>query len=316
MTEAEWKSSTDPAVMLAFIQPNEEARKTRLFKCACCRRVWHLLTDKRSREGVVLAERIADGEVVDEEELSRTVEGARAVRKSKKFWQRGGPHDPLYSLYTAAETAADTTANKGFNALGIASWTGNAMGAEAEASAKARPYSKRGKVAFEAAHKQAFSVLCDYIRDIFGPLPFRSVALDFDWLAWNDRTIPRMAQTVYDERAFDRLAVLADALEDAGCDNEDILSHLPARTGVARPRLLGCRPHPRQGVKPMMLILVACVLPSVLAFSVLGYHAGKMIGRKLGGSAGAATLGAVFAVTPAVSALVLLLRVLSHATDR
>ena len=43
---------------------------------------------------------------------------------------------------------------------------------------------------------------------------------------WNDATLPRLARSIYQERAFDRLPILADALEDAGCDNADILNHL------------------------------------------------------------------------------------------
>ena len=45
------------------------------------------------------------------------------------------------------------------------------------------------------------------------------------WLAWNGGTVPRIAQAIYAERAFDRLPVLADALEDAGCANADVLAH-------------------------------------------------------------------------------------------
>ena len=44
-------------------------------------------------------------------------------------------------------------------------------------------------------------------------------------VAWNDGTVRKIAQAIYDERAFDRLPILADALEDAGCDNADILNH-------------------------------------------------------------------------------------------
>ena len=33
------------------------------------------------------------------------------------------------------------------------------------------------------------------------------------------------AQAIYDEPAFDRLPILADAVTDAGCDNADILTH-------------------------------------------------------------------------------------------
>jgi hypothetical protein len=42
---------------------------------------------------------------------------------------------------------------------------------------------------------------------------------------WLSSTVVSLAQTVYAERAFDRLPILADALEEAGCDNADILAH-------------------------------------------------------------------------------------------
>ena len=63
------------------------------------------------------------------------------------------------------------------------------------------------------------------LRDIIGN-PFQSVALDPAWSAWNDGTLSKLAQDIYNDRAFDRLPVLADALEDAGCDNAELLSHL------------------------------------------------------------------------------------------
>jgi hypothetical protein len=51
------------------------------------------------------------------------------------------------------------------------------------------------------------------------------ICLDRSWLRWQDGTIPKLAQAIYDERAFDRMPILADALQEAGCDNEDILKH-------------------------------------------------------------------------------------------
>jgi hypothetical protein len=59
-------------------------------------------------------------------------------------------------------------------------------------------------------------------RDVFGPLPFRLVTLDS---SWRTSTVLGLASAIYAERAFDRLPILADALEDAGCDQPDILSH-------------------------------------------------------------------------------------------
>ena len=64
------------------------------------------------------------------------------------------------------------------------------------------------------------------------PLPHLAAA----WLRWNDGTIPKIAQGIYEERAFDRLPILHDALLDAGCDDEDLLAHCRG----AGPHVRGC----------------------------------------------------------------------------
>jgi hypothetical protein len=63
------------------------------------------------------------------------------------------------------------------------------------------------------------------LRDIFGPQPFRPVAIAPAWLSWNSGTVPAIARRIYDERAYHDLPILADALEDAGCTDADILAH-------------------------------------------------------------------------------------------
>jgi len=62
---------------------------------------------------------------------------------------------------------------------------------------------------------------CDLIRDIFGN-PFRPVAFD---PAWRSETAVGIAAGIYEDRAFERMPILADALQEAGCEHADILTH-------------------------------------------------------------------------------------------
>ena len=65
------------------------------------------------------------------------------------------------------------------------------------------------------------ALIVDDLRDIFGN-PFRPVAFAD---SWRSETAVALASGVYAERAFDRMPILADALEEAGCDHADVLSH-------------------------------------------------------------------------------------------
>lgn len=64
-------------------------------------------------------------------------------------------------------------------------------------------------------------LVCDIFTNPFHPAP----AVDPAWLRWHDATIPRLAQQMYDSRDFTSMPILADALEEAGCTNADILDH-------------------------------------------------------------------------------------------
>jgi hypothetical protein len=74
------------------------------------------------------------------------------------------------------------------------------------------------------------------LRELFGPLRFRHVGTDSAWLRWNHGTVPAIARRVYDERTFHDLPILADALEDAGCTDSDILAHCRGQG----PHVRGC----------------------------------------------------------------------------
>jgi hypothetical protein len=64
----------------------------------------------------------------------------------------------------------------------------------------------------------------DLIRDLFGN-PFHAPVLPDHWRAWNEGTILRLARHVHDDRRFDEMPVLGDALEEAGCTDEQVLGH-------------------------------------------------------------------------------------------
>jgi hypothetical protein len=71
------------------------------------------------------------------------------------------------------------------------------------------------------AEWQAYVAL---FHDVFDN-PHRRMVIDPAWLAHGDRLVPRLARTIYDDRAFDVLPRLADALEAAGCADAEILNH-------------------------------------------------------------------------------------------
>lgn len=93
----------------------------------------------------------------------------------------------------------------------LRSWTHSAVSYAAWAVADSGP-----------AHEAEELSQCDLIREVFGPLRFVPITVD---PRWRTETVVALATGIYAERAFDRMPILADALQEAGCDNTDILSH-------------------------------------------------------------------------------------------
>jgi hypothetical protein len=97
---------------------------------------------------------------------------------------------------------------------------------------------------WEDSLKRARQQQCDWLRDIFDN-PFRPIAISAAVLAWHGATVVRLAQTAYDERHLPagtldngRLAILGDALAEAGCTDPNILGHLRG----PGPHVRGCWP--------------------------------------------------------------------------
>jgi hypothetical protein len=85
----------------------------------------------------------------------------------------------------------------------------------------------------EPLHPYHRTVVLTLIEDIFGN-PFRPVAFDAEW---RTDTAVSLAQGMYDSRDFGAMPILADALQDAGCDNEAVLHHC---RDAKQPHVRGC----------------------------------------------------------------------------
>ena len=225
MTESEWLASTDPMPMLGFLRGRTSERKLRLFAVACCRCLGHLITDRRGREAVEVAERFAEGRAGK----GQMAEARRALKAEERGLLRAavmdaaraeGNPEVVATARAVAWAAAWDAAHYAVRAVG---WDSASLCAQALAVARIWGRAKPIGVTDEAT----------LLRDIFCN-PFRPVKIDPAWLAWDGGNIRRMASAIYDERAFDQMPFLADALEDAGCDDQDILQHCRSRSEHVR----------------------------------------------------------------------------------
>jgi hypothetical protein len=105
---------------------------------------------------------------------------------------------------------------------GAISLAGHLFSWDNEAYARALDYRFEPQVTvYRTALDTKYRVYAQLIREIHGN-PFRPTTIDPAWLT---STVVELARGIYDERAFDRLPILADALQDAGCDDADVLDH-------------------------------------------------------------------------------------------
>jgi hypothetical protein len=221
MTEAEWFAATDPEQMLEFFGGKASERKLRLFACGCCRRVWHLLTDNESRAAVEVAERFADG-LVPKRHLS-------AARSRARRWIPSFPDGASYIVWQAAFEKLPTVIGS------IARRTIYCAAAHRGSSdvkresvfmkllrvALANPFRPVTINPCSSGVEQESAAVTALLREIVGN-PFRPNTLNPSWLT---STVLALAQQMYDSRGFSPMPILADALQDAGCENEDILNH-------------------------------------------------------------------------------------------
>jgi hypothetical protein len=188
MTEAEWLACADPQKMLEFLEDRASDRKLRLFGCACTRQVWDLLTEDCFRDAVEVAERFADGRASGKElAVAKRESGAALERRGL-----GGLTGPRYSALRCAWSCTRNPPTAAVYPLWV----------------------------FTDEPSRKWEVVL--LRDVFGN-PFRAVTLAAAWLT---PSVTTLAQAIYDGRAFGHLPILADALEEAGSSDPEMLGHL------------------------------------------------------------------------------------------
>jgi hypothetical protein len=237
LTAEQWLTSTDPADMLRHVRQSRGAkfrcqhpawfarykkdqapRKMRLFLLACCYRACQGSADPSCAELLKLAERFVE----------TPPPLPRQENLLTPFYMKPGIPGAVYSALT--------------NSIGLAAAELRRFaGQTARAAAGNRQV---GVAAERAALENEAREQCRLLRDIFNP--FRPVPLGEEkgrwekqrraWLRWNGEAVRGLAEAIYEEKAFDRLPILGDALEDAGCAEIDLLDHLRG----PGPHTLGC----------------------------------------------------------------------------
>jgi hypothetical protein len=218
MTEAEWLICSDPKPMLNGLDRRATDRKLRLFACACVRRIWRLLPPE-SRAGIEVSEQFADGTATVAE---RDAAMARSDALAVSVYEGGrSPDASAYATSSAAECLGEHAGTVP-PAISAASTAASALGLHAAETVAAEQgnddtYDRMNDMARSAEVKEQSKL----VRDIFGN-PFHHATCDASWHAPN---VVALARSIYEKRAFHQMPELADALERAGCTNEEVLDH-------------------------------------------------------------------------------------------
>jgi hypothetical protein len=233
MTEADWNSCTDPQAMLDFLREAGKLseRKARLFAVACCRSLWSPLIDERSRRALDVAEQYADGGAT-ESELRHAYDcfhaRVRMVRLGESWWGQ-----KILQFVSKVGVALDDHWAYPFPpppsdraVLGAVSW--RAVEEATVVAGEAGRVSEGFAGDQATATAKAVGAACDILRDL--GQPFRTTRFDAGCLT---PLVLNLALAAYEDRRLPegtldnaRLAILADAFEEAGCTDAQLLEHL------------------------------------------------------------------------------------------
>lgn len=223
MTDKDWIEATRPWPLWHYLSESDllADRKKRLFAVAACRRVAHHLTDPRSVRMIEVCEAYADGQVTADELYDATEDAFDAAELANV--------DRLPNATCLAAAAAKWLGCDDYKVGRVVEFSSEVFGwqrmAETGAVDPAARLRDLGPIwndpAFLAGREAEERVLADLLREVFAN-PFRAATVVPAWLT---TTSVGLARRMYDVRDFAALPVLADALEDAGCDDPGVLAH-------------------------------------------------------------------------------------------
>jgi hypothetical protein len=222
MTEAEWLACDKPERMLGYLRGRASERKLRLFAVAAVRPAVRWLIHATSTQALEVGEKVAEG-VCGSEALDSI---HRAAWDLFPLGLRGyGTHH-----VSATRAAARTVEKQAYRAADLTKNEIVSLFAEM-AEEEGVSEDERERLYFAGRRRVEARLAC-LLREVFGN-PYRPVTLPSAVLNWQHATVSRVARAAYDDRQLPegtldatRLALLADALEDAGCTLADLLGHL------------------------------------------------------------------------------------------
>jgi hypothetical protein len=207
MTEREWLECDQPGKMLEFLRGKASDRKLRLFTVACVCPILHRLRSD-GPDAIAVAERRLEGQATEDEyNEARSWFPIEIDREGEATIRRLVPRDLVCETFFE-DDAWDAASRV---------WISAANSAYLERFVRQRSDRNARPASYPEIHASQVS----YLHEIFGN-PFRPVTVDCSWLT---ATVVSLATAIYEDRAFDRLPILADALEDAGCTDEETLNH-------------------------------------------------------------------------------------------
>ena len=232
MTEEEWMASDDPNAVLSGLKQLTRERKSivsyrrsLLFSLACYRKRIERSVAPLARSVAEATDLFADGQD-DYTPLYRLwQEAEKAVRKAQKNYEMVGDGWEVlaYSFVAKILSVATPSISREQRATRATEALERVIGEVCKNAGEGQSGAQR-----KQAERVAARLLARGLREVFGN-PFRPIAFD---AAWRTSDVMALANGVYAERAFERMPILADALQDAGCDNADILAHLRDETAT------------------------------------------------------------------------------------